>query len=149
MDRRGRDKRDAMAFYDLMFDHCQPAGAIARYAGATYLRYDPGVGDGEDAFIDSFARMAREYPGKRVGFERASAEGDLVALRRSRTGPGGHDHAGSGSFRPADDGKIVGHRDVPHVIADRSANANGMFRFRATIRRTGVSGGGGDGRLGP
>lgn len=77
--------------------------------------------------MTSFARMAREYPGKRVGFERASAEGDLVALRRSRTGPGGHDHAGIDIVRLDDDGKIAEHRDVPHVIADRSANANGMF----------------------
>jgi hypothetical protein len=30
-----RNKQNVMAFYDLMFNQCKPAEAIARYAGRT------------------------------------------------------------------------------------------------------------------
>ena len=49
-----RNKENVKAFYDLMFNQCRPAEAIARYAGATYIQYNPHVGDGKQAFIDYF-----------------------------------------------------------------------------------------------
>jgi hypothetical protein len=34
------NKSTVVAFYDLMFNKCQPAEAIRRYVGATYTQHD-------------------------------------------------------------------------------------------------------------
>ena len=100
-DQLKQNKKNAMSFYDLMFNQGKPAEAIEKFVGEVYIQHNPLVGDEKEAFIEFFEKSAKDYSGKRVYFKRAEAEGDYVVLHCYQEWPGDNDYASVDIFRRA------------------------------------------------
>lgn len=121
------NRKNAVAFYKMMFNACKAKEAIETYVGAEYIQHNPHVVNGKQGFIDYFDRMAAEYPGKKVIVKRTVAEGNLVVLHCHQIWPDNLEYAGIDIFRFDDAGKIVEHWDVLQTLPEKSAHDNGMF----------------------
>ena len=122
-----KNKSNAQAFYELMFNQCEPRKAVEQFVGDEYIQHNPHVADGKEAFIEYFERMAAEFPGKVTHFKRSIADGNLVVLHCHQEWPGDQNYAGIDIFRFDASGKIVEHWDVLQVITAESKNDNGLF----------------------
>ena len=66
----GTQQAEAMvAFYDLMFNQCQPGGASSGTSARSTSSITRVWRTGRKAFVAYFERRPREYPGKRVTFQ--------------------------------------------------------------------------------
>lgn len=126
-DKLKKNKETAMAFYDMVFNQCDPSRAAELYIGDAYIQHNPHVGDGVAPFVAYFKKMAAEFPGKKVHFKRAIAEGDLVVLHCFQEWPGDDDYAGIDIFRMDENGKVVEHWDVLQIIPHEQQHGNTMF----------------------
>jgi predicted SnoaL-like aldol condensation-catalyzing enzyme len=122
-----RNKANAQAFYDLMFNQCEPRRAVEQYVGDEYIQHNTEVADGKEAFIEYFEHMSAEHPHKKVHFKRTIAESDLVVLHCHQEWPGDNDYAGIDIFRFDESGKVIEHWDVLQIVPEKSANSNTMF----------------------
>lgn len=121
-----QNKQNAIAFYKTAYEG-NPRKAVEMYVGGEYIQHNPAVGNGPDAFIDYFERMAHEYADKSITFVRAIAEGDLVALHTHQVWPGNDQYVTMDFFRFDENGKIVEHWDALQQIPLSSANGNTMY----------------------
>jgi len=121
-----RNKENAIAFYKMAYEG-NPKKACDLFIGSEYIQHNPLVGDGIQAFIDYFERMAKEYPNKSIEFVRAVAEGELVALHTHQIWPDNDEYVTMDFFRFDKNGKIVEHWDSMQEVPKTSANSNTMY----------------------
>jgi predicted SnoaL-like aldol condensation-catalyzing enzyme len=120
------NKQNAIEFYRMAYMG-NPVEAVEKYVGDEYIQHNPDVADGKAGFIEYFEQMAREYPEKSIGFVRAVAEGNLVALHTHQTWPGDDQYVTMDFFRFDANGKIVEHWDAIQQVPETSKNANKMY----------------------
>lgn len=126
MNRLATNKKNAIAFYKMAFAG-NPRKAVELYVGDEYIQHNPLVGNGKQAFIEYFDKMAAEYPDKSIEFVRTVAEDNLVALHTHQKWPGDEEYVTMDFFRFDYNGKIVEHWDAMQLIPQESANGNPMY----------------------
>lgn len=120
------NKQNAIEFYRTAYLG-EPARAVELYVGSEYIQHNPLVGDGKQAFIDYFTKMAKQFPNKDIEFIRVVAEGNLVALHTHQIWPDNEEYVTMDFFRFDENGKIVEHWDSIQKIPDETKNGNLMY----------------------
>jgi len=122
-----RNKQNVLAFYSIAFNEGNPSEAVKKFVGNEYIQHNPLVADGPAPFIEYFEKMAKEWPDKKIFFERVIAENNMVVVHCRQEWPGDSDYATIDIFRLDEEGKIVEHWDVMQVVPDESKHNNTMF----------------------
>jgi predicted SnoaL-like aldol condensation-catalyzing enzyme len=123
-----RNKRNVVAFYNMMINDGKPEEAFRLYGSGTYIQHNPTVPDGAPPVIAFFTQRKKDFPEARSEIKRVIAEGDLVALHvHSRRKPDERGFAIVDIFRVDANGKIVEHWDVVQPVPENPRNDNGMF----------------------
>ena len=83
-----KNKSNAQAFYDLMFNQCKPREAIEKYVGDDYIQHNPHVGDDKKGFISddivwAIARDSKQPHSFRFPFKLALTGRPFTSARRS------------------------------------------------------------------
>jgi predicted SnoaL-like aldol condensation-catalyzing enzyme len=121
-----KNRQNAIAFYKTAYEG-DPRAAVELYVGDQYIQHNPLVGDGKEAFITYFKKMAKDFPHKSIEFVRSVAEGDLVALHTHQVWPDGEEYVTMDFFRFDENDKIVEHWDSIQQIPDHTENGNLMY----------------------
>ena len=50
--KQDRNKRNAIAFYELMFNESRPREAVRKFVGDDYRQHNPFGADGKEAFVE-------------------------------------------------------------------------------------------------
>lgn len=118
--------QNAIKFYRTAYNG-DPRKAVEIYVGEEYIQHNPLVGNGKEAFIAYFEKMAKEYPDKTIRFVRSVGNDELVALHTHQVWPGDEEYVTMDFFRFDAAGKIVEHWDAIQKIPAESANGNLMY----------------------
>ena len=122
-----KNKRTALAYYNLAFNDKQPAEAVEKYGGSHYIQHNPKAPDGFEAFVQFVTGFVEQFPQSSLDIKRAVAEGDLVVTHSLlKTSPEDRGTAAADLFR-LEDGKIVEHWDVLQPVPESAANNHPMF----------------------
>jgi predicted SnoaL-like aldol condensation-catalyzing enzyme len=122
-----RNKRTAVAFYDLAFNQKKPQEAVDRYVGREYIQHNPMFADGTEAFIDAVTAFTTQNPELHVDIRTVLADGDRVMTHSLITlSPQDRGTVAADIFR-LEHGKIVEHWDVVQPFPETSVNDHPMF----------------------
>jgi predicted SnoaL-like aldol condensation-catalyzing enzyme len=120
------NKRTVVAYYQMAFEG-RPEKAVADYLGDRYIQHNPEAEDGPGALIGFVHYLRNQYPELRLDIKRVIAEGNLVVTHSHLILKPGEPGRALADFFRLENGKVVEHWDVIQEVAERSANANGMF----------------------
>jgi predicted SnoaL-like aldol condensation-catalyzing enzyme len=124
-----RNKRTAVAFYELAFNEGKPREAVDRFAGPEYIQHNPLFADGTDAFIAAVTDFKEANPELHVDIRTVIAEGDRVLTHSLLTlNPDDLGMVAADIFRiNPRTGRIVEHWDVVQPFPEESVNDHPMF----------------------
>lgn len=120
------NEKAVLEFYERAINQ-KDFAAAAKYLGPRYIQHNQTAADGGEG-LENFIKFLKEkYPASHSEIKRVFADGDYVILHvHAVRSPGSRGMAVVDIFR-LQDGKIAEHWDVHEDLAEKPANANGMF----------------------